>query len=125
MCRCRRRAFFKRLPSAQGARAATPRWRNEAPRSGRHARAGVASAMLRVRLGGPLMSQAGGVTEFEVEATTIRELLARLGEVYPELRPVLDRGVAVAVNGTIYRGAFLAPLPEGSEVDLLPALVGG
>jgi molybdopterin synthase sulfur carrier subunit len=41
------------------------------------------------------------------------------------LRPVLDRGVAVAVNGTIYRGAFLAPLPEGSEVYLLPALVGG
>jgi sulfur-carrier protein len=81
--------------------------------------------MLRVKLGGPLMSQAGGVTEFAVEAATIRELLARLGELYPELRPVLDRGVAVAVNGTIYRGAFLAPLPEGSEVYLLPALVGG
>jgi sulfur-carrier protein len=81
--------------------------------------------MLRVRLGGPLMSQAGGVTEFEVEAATIRELLARLGELYPELRPVLDRGVAVAVNGTIYRGAFLAPLPQGSEIYPLPALVGG
>ena len=81
--------------------------------------------MLRVRLGGPLMSQAGGVTEFEVEAANIRELIARLGELYPQLRPVLDRGVAVAVNGTIYRGAFLAPLPEGSEVYLLPALAGG
>ena len=81
--------------------------------------------MLRVRLGGPLMSQAGGVTEFEVEAANIRELIARLGELYPQLRPVLDRGVAVAVNGTIYRGAFLVPLPEGSEVYLLPALVGG
>ena len=81
--------------------------------------------MLHVRLGGPLMSQAGGVTEFEVEATNIRELIARLGELYPQLRPVLDRGVAVAVNGTIYRNAFLAPLPEGSEVYLLPALVGG
>ena len=65
------------------------------------------------------------MTEFEVEAATIRELLTRLGELYPELRGVLDRGVAVAVNGTIYRGAFLAPLPEGSEVYLLPALVGG
>ena len=81
--------------------------------------------MLHVRLGGPLMSQAGGVTEFEVEAANIRELIARLGELYPQLRPVLDRGVAVAVNGTIYRNAFLAPLPEGSEVYLLPALVGG
>ena len=81
--------------------------------------------MVRVKLGGPLMSQAGGATEFEVESTTIRELLARLGERHPQLRPILDRGVTVAVNGTIYRGAFLAPIPDGSEVYLLPALVGG
>ena len=44
--------------------------------------------MVRVKLGGPLMSQAGGTTEFEVEAATIRDLLARLGELYPQLRPV-------------------------------------
>jgi molybdopterin converting factor small subunit len=81
--------------------------------------------MVRVKLGGPLMSQAGGATEFEVEAATIRELLARLGEFYPQLRPVLDRGVTVAVNGTLYRGAFLAPIPEGAEIYLIPALVGG
>jgi len=81
--------------------------------------------MVRVKLGGPLMSQAGGATEFEVEATTIRELLARLAELYPQLRPVLDRGVTVAVNGTLYRGAFLAPIPEGAEIYLIPALVGG
>jgi sulfur-carrier protein len=81
--------------------------------------------MIRVRLGGPLMSQASGATEFDVEAASIRELLARLGELYPQLRPILDRGVAVAVNGTIYRGAFLAPIPDGSEVYLLPALAGG
>ena len=81
--------------------------------------------MVSVKLGGPLMSQAGGATEFEVEAATIRELLARLGELYPQLRPVLDRGVTVAVNGTLYRGAFLAPIPEGAEIYLIPALVGG
>ena len=81
--------------------------------------------MVRVRLGGPLMSQVGGATEFEVEATTINELLIQLGERYPQLRPVLERGVAVAVDGNIYRGAFLAPIRDGSEVFLLPALVGG
>jgi sulfur-carrier protein len=81
--------------------------------------------MLRVKLGGPLMSQAGGATEFEVKAATIRELLARLSELYPQLRPVLDRGVTVAVNGVLYRGAFLAPIPEGAEIYLIPALVGG
>jgi sulfur-carrier protein len=81
--------------------------------------------MLRVKLGGPLMSQAGGATEFLVEARTIREMLARLAEAHPELRPVLERGVAVAVNGTIYRGAFLAEIPDGSEVYVLPPLAGG
>ena len=81
--------------------------------------------MLRVKLGGPLMSQAGGVTEFDVEASTIREMLTRLGELYPSLKPVLDRGVTVAVNGTVYRGAFLTPIPDGAEVFILPPLVGG
>jgi molybdopterin synthase sulfur carrier subunit len=81
--------------------------------------------MVRVKLGGPLQSQAGGAKEFEIEATTIRDLLNRLGTMHPELRPLLERGVTVAVNGTIYRGAFLTPIPADSEVYLLPALVGG
>jgi molybdopterin converting factor small subunit len=85
----------------------------------------VGAVMLRVKLGGPLMSQAGGPTEFAIEARTIREMLVRLGEQHPELRPILDRGVAVAVNGTIYRGAFLAEIPDGSEVYLLPPIAGG
>jgi sulfur-carrier protein len=81
--------------------------------------------MVRVKLGGPLQSKVRGAKDFEVEATTIRELLAQLGDLYPELKPLLDRGVTVAVNGTLYRGAFLATIPEGSEVYLLPALEGG
>ena len=80
---------------------------------------------VHVRLGGPLMSQAGGVHAFDVEGATIRDVLDRLGEMHPELRPMLEKGVTVAVGGTIYRGAFLTPIPEGSEVYLLPALVGG
>jgi molybdopterin converting factor small subunit len=71
------------------------------------------------------MSQAGGITEFLVDATTIREMLTLLGEAHPELRSVLERGVAVAVNGTIYRGAFLTKIPDGSEVYLLPPVAGG
>ena len=81
--------------------------------------------MVRVRLGGPLMSQAGGITEFEIEAATIRDLLARLGERYPQLQPMLEKGVSIAVDGTIYRGSTLAAIADGSEVFLLPALTGG
>ena len=81
--------------------------------------------MVKVKLGGPLRSAAGGETEFEVEAATIREMLIRLGEKYPRLKPVLDGGVAVAVDGRVYRGAFLQPVGPDSEVFLLPPLQGG
>ena len=84
---------------------------------------------IKVRLGGTLLFAAGGRTEFEVEtgpeATTIRQLLAQLGELYPELQPLLARGVAVAINGVVYREAFLTEIPDGSEVYLLPAMQGG
>lgn len=81
--------------------------------------------MVKVTLGGPLRSAAGGATDFEVEASNIKELLARLGDAYPSLRPILDKGVAVAVDGRVYRGAFLQPIRPDSEVVLLPPLQGG
>lgn len=79
----------------------------------------------RVRLGGPLMTEAGGATEFTVDAATIAELLRQLGEQHPELGDMLARGVSVAINGTIYREAYLTEIPEGAEVFILPQLVGG
>lgn len=82
-------------------------------------------APLRVRLGGPLVHAVGGDATYEIEASTIRELLERLGNAHPELRPHLDRGVAVAVNGTVYRSAFLTVIPEDSEIYILPPIVGG
>jgi molybdopterin synthase sulfur carrier subunit len=81
--------------------------------------------MVTVQLGGPLKSAAGGRSSFEVEARTIRELLDRLEEAYPELEDVLEQGVAVAIDGTIYRDAWFQPIPEGSEVFLLPRMAGG
>ncbi len=80
---------------------------------------------VRARLGGPLMSQAGGATEFEVEALTIRDLLKALGEKYPELAPILTRGVTVAINGTIFRASWNEPIPADAEVYILPPLQGG
>ena len=51
--------------------------------------------------------------------------LARLGEDYPGLKPQLDRGVSVSIDGKIYRDAWFQPIPPGSEVFLLPRLAGG
>jgi molybdopterin converting factor small subunit len=81
--------------------------------------------MVQVRIGGTLKSYAGGRTEFEIEAGDVRQLLASLGESCPKLKPLLDQGVAVAIDGEIYRGSWFAPLKPGSEVFILPRLAGG
>jgi molybdopterin converting factor small subunit len=81
--------------------------------------------MVKVELGGPLKNAAGGRTEFECEAGNIKELLTRLGEQHPELKPALDKGVTVVIDGEVYRDAWFQPIPPGSEVHLLPRLAGG
>ena len=81
--------------------------------------------MVRVMLGGTLKSASGGASEFDVEARDIKELLNRLGEACPELKPRLERGVAVAIDGRIYRDAWFEPVPPDSEVYILPRMSGG
>lgn len=81
--------------------------------------------MVQVRLGATLTTAAGGRTEFEVEAANIMQLLGALERRYPELEPVLERGVAVAINGQIYRDAWLEPIPPDAEVYLMPRVAGG
>ena len=64
-----------------------------------------------------------GLASLEVEATTIRELITRLIDRYPKLENHLEEGIAVAIDGTIYRDNWETPIPEGSEVFLLPRIV--
>ncbi|NNG04679.1 MAG: MoaD/ThiS family protein [Inquilinus sp.] len=81
--------------------------------------------MVRVTLAGPLQAAAGGQSEFELEAATIRELLTRLGKDHPKLKPILDEGVTVAIDGELYRRAWFQPIPPDSEVYILPRMAGG
>ncbi len=81
--------------------------------------------MVRVMLGGSLKTAAGGTSEFDLEAGDIRELLTRLGELCPELKSRLDKGVAVSIDGRIYRNAWFEPVPPESEVFILPRMSGG
>ena len=71
------------------------------------------------------MAAAGGRAKVEVEAATIHQLLSRLGQDHPKLKPMLERGVAVAINGEIYRDDWLRAIPPGSEVVILPKMAGG
>jgi molybdopterin synthase sulfur carrier subunit len=81
--------------------------------------------MVTVTLSGPLQSRAGGRTTFEVEASNVIGLLRALGETYPDLKPILDAGVVVAIDNAVYRDSWLQPIPDGAEVMLLPKLAGG
>ena len=56
---------------------------------------------------------------------TIRELLRELIEQYPGMQKQLDDGIAVSVNGEIFRDSWSEEIPEGAEIFLLPRIQGG
>jgi molybdopterin converting factor small subunit len=81
--------------------------------------------MVNVVLWGALKPAAGGASSLAVEARDIRELFGRLEEAYPGLKPHLDRGIAVSINGRIFRDSWGEPIPADAEVYLLPRIAGG
>ncbi|MEX2648871.1 MAG: MoaD/ThiS family protein [Alphaproteobacteria bacterium] len=81
--------------------------------------------MAQVKLGGTYKSYTGGRTEFDVEAKNIREILSGLAVLCPDLKPVLDKGVTVAIDGQIFRNAWFQPVRPDSEVHILPRMAGG
>ena len=80
---------------------------------------------MEVTLIGPLRSAAGDAAIIEVEARTIRELLRKVAEQYPGMDEYLDQGIAVSVDGTMYRDDGDVPIPSDVEVVLLPRIQGG
>ena len=76
-------------------------------------------------LSGTLKQIAGGVSEIEVEARDVRQLLRALARRYPELAPHLESGYAIAIDGEIFQDAWFAPVRPDSEVHLVPAIRGG
>ncbi len=81
--------------------------------------------MAHVTLIGNLRQYTGGVTELDVDASTIRQLFRKLGEMFPELASHLEEGLAVAIDGQIYQDALLEPIGPKSEVHVLPQIAGG
>jgi molybdopterin synthase sulfur carrier subunit len=81
--------------------------------------------MAHVTLIGNLTQFTGGETEMEVDAANIRQLYAKLGEMYPELGPHLNDSLAVAIDGEIFQETLIAKIKPDSSVQLLPAIPGG
>ena len=81
--------------------------------------------MVEVTLWGALAAAAGGHQKLTVEAKDIRDLFRKLAEQYPGVAPFIERGIAVSIDGVIYRDTWSKELPEGAEIFLLPRLAGG
>jgi molybdopterin converting factor small subunit len=80
---------------------------------------------LDIHLWGALRPYADGALSVSVNASTIRELFRVLSETYPGMEPHIKRGVAVSINGQIFRDQWDTKLPENSEIYLLPRVPGG
>ncbi|MCB1647186.1 MAG: MoaD/ThiS family protein [Pseudomonadales bacterium] len=80
---------------------------------------------MKVSLNGILSTAADGASEIDLTAGTIRELLQKLEERYPRMAPHVKDGIAVAINGQIFRDSWNQPIPEDAEVYLLPRIAGG
>jgi len=81
--------------------------------------------MAKVVLTRALTQFTGGEREFELDAKDIRQLFRILGERHPALKPHLEEGLAVAIDGEIFQDAWLEPIPPDSEVHIIPQIVGG
>ena len=81
--------------------------------------------MARVVLVGNLAQLTGGVAEFQLSATSVKQLFQQLTQMHPAIGPHLKEGVAVAIDGQIFQDALLEPIAPESEVFLLPQIAGG
>jgi sulfur-carrier protein len=80
---------------------------------------------LEIHLWGALRPMADGASSVFVDAQSIRELFRKLIENYPGMEPHIKRGVAVSIDGKIYRDQLDTKLPVSSEIYLLPRVPGG
>ncbi len=70
-------------------------------------------------------SFAAGVTQHEIAASDVRDLIDRLDATFPGIGERLRSRMAVAIDGEIFQDPFLETIRAQSEVFFLPAIEGG
>lgn len=89
---------------------------------------------MTVRLPGSLRETVGGTSKLEAQGRTLGEVIADVDRRYPGFRDrVLDEGGGLRTYVTVFIGerdaraigGAAAPIEDGSEVMLVPAMAGG
>jgi molybdopterin converting factor small subunit len=81
--------------------------------------------MARVVVGSECWPFTGGASTFDLEAATVRDLIAALDARFPGLGEFIDRKMAFAIDGEIHQDAWFSPIAPDSEVVLIPKIGGG
>ena len=80
---------------------------------------------MRVSLSSTFELDGGLGGSVDVNAETIADIMATLIDRYPSFQRLLDSGIAVSINGQIYRDDWTQPIPADAEVFLIPRIEGG
>jgi sulfur-carrier protein len=68
----------------------------------------------------------GGKKEFDVEATTMRDVIKALDELHPGLGEHLEEETTVAIDGEIHdQPTYFQKVRDGCEIFFIPKLEGG
>ena len=81
--------------------------------------------MIKVFLGSNLKNFTNGVEELEVEATSVKSLIAEMERQYPGIADALESGFALAIDGEVIANPGYEKLEEVSEVRFLSPIRGG
>ena len=81
--------------------------------------------MIKVFLGSNLNNFTNGVEELEVEATSVKSLIAEMDRRYPGIADALESGFALAIDGEVIANPGYEKLEEVSEVRFLSPMRGG
>ncbi len=81
--------------------------------------------MATVHVPSALRDLTDGVSDIEIDAPTVRRLIALLDDRYPGMGERLSEGVSVSINGEIMPDALYEDIPDGAEIHFLPTLSGG
>ena len=81
--------------------------------------------MIKVLLGSNLKNFTNGIEVLEVEATSVKSLIAEMERQYPGIADALESGFALAIDGEVIANPGYEKLEEVSEVRFLSPMRGG